>query len=279
MKGTLLVFIAAIFSGAIGPVVKLIGGNVDPLAVTFYRVLIAFLFLLALYPFYRDNVFRLNRHQLFDKFIIGLFMAIGFGSWVTAFNYAPVSNVVLLGTTQAIFAAIFGYLFLKEKINLAEIVSFIIAIIGFIVMNPFDSNFKLGSVLSIISSISFGFLIAYMKKRGKTHSYRLLLWSFFFATILLSPFIETKNVISYLPHILFLAIFSTALTFLLLVYGLKYTKVEVSSLILLIVIPLAAILLSTAFLGEKLVPNVAIGGLLLIGAGIVLLEGKALHLA
>ncbi|MFC1769226.1 DMT family transporter [Nanoarchaeota archaeon] len=281
MKGTIMTLIGAILLGLIGPIVKVIGGEVNPYAINFYRMVFAFLFLLALSPLYKDKLLGLTRPQLTDKFILGFLMAAGFSLWVAAFNYAPVSNVTLIGVSQAVFAGMLGYFMLNEKINRVEIYSFILAFIGLVIINPFDASYSSGNVLAIISSLFFSLMIVFMKKRGKVHTFRTLLYSFFFAAVFLSPSLLLENA-SPIPHlglILFLGIASTGIAYLLIIFGLRKVEVEAESLIILITVPLVGILLSVSFLGEQLVPRVIIGGIILIMAAIVVLKGKTMHIA
>lgn len=278
MKGVLLAIASAVLTATIGPIVKLI--DADPLSVSALRMIFAFLFLLAAYPFCKDRIFKVTKRQIFDYFIIGLVMAAAFTLWVVAFKYAPVSNVILIGSSQAVFAAVFGYFFLREKISKSELVSLLVAIAGFAIINPFEADFIVGNLLAIANSVLFGFLIVFMKMRSKGHSYLSLLWAFFFASILLSPFLFLEsygNLIRFIPKIAFLGIFSTGIAYLALISSLKYLKAELSSLVLLIGNPIAGILLSVALLGEVLLPRIIIGGLFLITAGVVLLKGKPLH--
>ena len=53
-------------------------------------------------------------------------MGCGFAAYVFAMYYTTVANTLFIITTETIFLAFFGYIFLKEKINLITFISILL---------------------------------------------------------------------------------------------------------------------------------------------------------
>ena len=80
-----------------------------------------------------------------------------------------VANANFIIQTQTIFLAIFGYIFLKEKISVITLVSIILAISGIILMlgNSLSSGEMIGNIGAFTMPISFAILILVIRKYPK----------------------------------------------------------------------------------------------------------------
>ena len=79
----------------------------------FIIALTAFLFLT-----YKKNTIKVIKNSGFPAVIAGLFLSLSFVAYVVAMSKTTVANVVFIISTQTIFLALFGFLFLKENISL-----------------------------------------------------------------------------------------------------------------------------------------------------------------
>ncbi|MBS3739937.1 EamA family transporter, partial [Candidatus Bipolaricaulota bacterium] len=77
-----------------------------------------------------------------------------------------------------------------------------------------------------------------------------------------------------LPAILGLILISTLLGYSLFAKGLKETRAGLSSVVLIIIEPLSAVVLAVSFLGEQLSVTSAVGGSLIILSGFILYAGN-----
>ena len=78
-----------------------------------------------------------------------------------------VANVVFIISTQTMFLAIFGYLFLKEKISLICFISIVLAMTGImiIVVTQFLQGSLLGNLVALAIPINFSILVMIIRKK------------------------------------------------------------------------------------------------------------------
>jgi drug/metabolite transporter (DMT)-like permease len=137
-----------------------------------------------------------------------------------------VANANFIIQTQAIFLAIFGYLFLKEKISKLTLVTIILAISGILLMvgNSLSPGQLSGNLVAFIMPISFAVLIIIVRKYPKVDMIPLQLFAGI-AAMLIGYFVSTKINIS--TNDLFLAFvagfFQVGLGFIFITIGAKKT--------------------------------------------------------
>ena len=80
-----------------------------------------------------------------------------------------VANVVFIISTQTIFLAIFGFLFLREKINFRGFVAITLAFVGVVVMigNSIDQGTLFGNIVAFAIPINFTILVMIIRKFPK----------------------------------------------------------------------------------------------------------------
>ena len=121
----------------------------------------SFFFIIALIIFlvltYKKNTINVIKTSGFPAIIAGLFLSISFVAYIAAMSMTTVANVVFIISTQTIFLAIFGYLFLKEKISLKGFAAIILAIIGMFTMvgNSINQGTFIGNIISFAIPINF----------------------------------------------------------------------------------------------------------------------------
>jgi len=274
MKNYLLPVIAALCFAVVGVSVKSIGGAVPVMTVISLRMLIGFLFLLVIVPFIDRNVFRVSRKDLKDYFVIGLLMALGSATFVTANFLAPVQNVSLIVNVAPFLVLILAYFMLREKITRKKIIALVIASVGLLIINPFQaSDFFNGHLFALANAVFGALLIVKMRKEGKNHSIGSVLWFMFFAMLvtLPLPFIYGfGDVGSVIFPLLVLGTIGTGFAFFFLNYALERVEAEEVSIISMISGPLFAITLAVLLIGEVVNSQIILGGAILVGAGVFL---------
>ena len=117
IPGSLLIFLGAICLSFGGLIVKSFEGA-NLWQILFWRQ-IFFSIIVALYLLitYKKNFFKTFYKSGLRGFTAGIFLSIGFAAYVFAMYTTTVANTNFIITTETIFLALLGYIFLKEKIN------------------------------------------------------------------------------------------------------------------------------------------------------------------
>ena len=198
IPGPLLVFLGACSLSFGGMIVKSFEGS------TLWQILFwrSFFFIIVILCFliisYKQKIFS----ALFKSGVPGLFGGIvlssGFCGYVFAMYNTTVANTNFIIQTQTIFLAIFGYLFLKEKISKITLASIILAIAGIIMMvgNSLSPGQMVGNIAAFIMPISFAILILVVRKYPDVDMVPLQLVAGIFAMIIgysMSPTIAISS--------------------------------------------------------------------------------------
>ena len=226
LPGPLLVFLGAFCLSFGGLIVKSFEGA-TLWQILFWRqlffILLVSIFLLLTY---KKKVFVALYQSGIPGFIGGIILGFGFSAYVYAMYNTTVANTNFIIQTQAIFLAIFGYLFLKEKISKLTLASIILAISGILLMvgNSLSPGQLSGNLVAFIMPSSFAVLIIIVRKYPNVDMVPLQLYAGIVA-MLIGYFVSTKINIS--MHDLFLAFvagfFQVGLGFIFITIGAKKT--------------------------------------------------------
>ncbi len=166
LPGPLLVFLGALSLSFGGLIVKSFQGA-NLWQILFWRsiffILVVSIFLILTY---RKKVFTAFVSSGIPGLIGGLILSTGFCGYVFAMYNTTVANTNFIIQTQTIFLAIFGYLFLKEKVSKLTLVSIILAISGIILMvgTSLSPGQMSGNIAAFIMPVSFAILILIVRK-------------------------------------------------------------------------------------------------------------------
>ena len=226
LPGPLLVFLGAFCLSFGGLIVKSFEGA-SLWQILFWRQLF-FVFLVSLFLLitYKKKIFVVLYESGMPGLFGGVILGCGFSAYVFAMYNTTVANTNFIIQTQAIFLAIFGYLFLKEKISKLTLSSIILAISGIILMvgNSLSPGELSGNLVAFIMPTSFAVLIIIVRKYPKVDMVPLQLFAGIVAA-LIGYFISTKIIISANDLLLaFLAgFFQIGLGFIFITIGAKKT--------------------------------------------------------
>ena len=169
LPGPLLVFIGAVCLSFGGLIVKSFEGA-NLWQILFWRQFFFSVFV-ALYLLftYKKNFFKSFYDSGIPGFVGGLILAIGFAAYVFSMYTTPVANTNFIITTETIFLALFGYFFLKEKINLITFISIILGMSGVLIILGSSLSIQsaeqfLGNIVAFIMPISFAVLVVIIRK-------------------------------------------------------------------------------------------------------------------
>ena len=127
-------------------------------------------FMIALVIFllstYKKNTLKIFKDAGYPALIGGLVMSLSFVAYVYSMTVTSVANVVFIISTQTMFLAIFGYIFLKEKVSLICFISIILAMTGISIMvsDSVSSGSLLGNIVALAIPINFSILVMIIRK-------------------------------------------------------------------------------------------------------------------
>ena len=130
----------------------------------------SFFFLIALTVFllatYKRNTFNIIKKSGLPGLLGGFVLSFSFVAFVVAMSNTTVANVVFIISTQTMFLAIFGYLYLKEKVSVIGSVSIFLAMSGIVIMvgDSISSGSLLGNIVALAIPINFAILVMIIRK-------------------------------------------------------------------------------------------------------------------
>jgi len=239
IPGPLLIFLGATCLSFGGLIVKSFeGANLWQILFwrqTFFAIIVAFYLLIS----YKKNFFKSFYNSGLAGLIAGFVLSIGFSAYVFAMYNTTVANTNFIITTETIFLAVFGYFFLKEKINLITFISIILGMSGVLLivgssLSIQSSEQFIGNIVAFIMPISFAILVVIIRKYPNVDMVPAQFTAGILAAII-GYFIAGKLSIS--PHDLFLAsmagFFQIGFGFILITIGSQTTPTAVVGVLML----------------------------------------------
>lgn len=281
MKGLAYLILAGFFLGITSIWVKLVGPNVSPFLLTIMRAGGAALLTLVL-VFFMKNVKILWAERKYMPFLVlsGFFgVSLGFGMFISALQYVPVANVLLLALgVSPISAALLAYFFLKEKITRWEITGMIIVVLGIAsIYGPEISTqtHVLGNIMALIAGICYSVFIVSLRylEQEKIPFYAVTFWPLLLGSLFLLLFFPFEPVAvsfsGYVPLFVLMIAVSTFLAYTFYAEGLRTISAHNAPIIILLTEPIVGILLAWMVLGEIPPSYIYLGGSLIILANIL----------
>ena len=268
LPGPLLIFLGALSLSFGGLIVKSFEGA------TLWQILFwrSFFFTLTVLFFliisYKKETFKSFYNSGLPGFFGGIILSFGFCGYVFAMYNTTVANTNFIISLQILFLAIFGYLFLKEKINLITLTSIILAITGVLLMvgNSLSPGELSGNLAAFTMPITFAILIMIVRKYPSVD----MIPAQFVAGIsscLIGFLLSTKIMIS--PHDIFLGFlagfFQIGFGFIFITIGARTTPSATVGIIMLsesVLGPLWAFL----FVSERPSMFALVGGVIILSA-------------
>ena len=271
ISGSVLVLIGALCLSFGGIIVKSFEGA-NLWQILFWRQ-IFFSIIVALYLLivYKKNFFTSFHTSGLPGFIAGIFLGTGFAAYVFAMYYTTVANALFIISTETIFLALFGYIFLKEKISLITLISIVLGMSGVLLiigssLSVQSSDQFFGNIVAFIMPISFAVLIVIVRKYPKVDMVPSQFIAGIFAA-LVGYLVAGKLSIS--SHDLFLGFlagtFQIGFGFIMITIGSQTTPAAVVGILMLTEAVLGP-LWAWFFINEVPPVSVIIGGSIIISA-------------
>ena len=236
IPGYILILMGAFFLSWGGLLIREIE-NADIWQILFWR---AFFFSLTLIFFlffkYKKKALYNIKKSGYPGIAYGSAMSLGFVAYIIAMTETTVASVLFIISSQTIWLAIFGYLFLKEKISLKTLFSIILAMTGITVMigGSLDTGSLKGNLVALYIPINFAFLILLIRKFPKIDFVPALLIAGFLSMVYGFVMSETIVVSLYDLLIVFLlGSFQHAFGFICITIGARSTPAVIVGLLML----------------------------------------------
>ena len=236
IPGPLLVFFGASSLSFGGLIVKSFEGA-TLWQILFWRslffIMVVFIFLLISY---KKKIFRAFYNSGIPGIFGGIILSSGFCGYVFAMYNTTVANTNFIIQTQTIFLAIFGYLFLKEKISKITLVSIFLAISGIILMvgSDLEPGQMSGNLAAFIMPVSFAILILIIRKYPNVDMVPLQLYAGITAMIIGYIIAGKINISAHDIFLGFLAgFFQLGFGFILITIGARSTPSAMVGIIML----------------------------------------------
>ncbi len=160
---------ATLFGSSMGAGVKFLSDDLHPIIICFWRCLMG---LILITPFIARNNFKSlktsnMRLQIFRAAINILSMI----CWFSAIGMMHFEKATALGFTTPLFTTILAVIVLGEVIRFHRTAALILGFIGIlIIIRPGYIPFEFGIFLMLIASLSFSFVLIFVKKLSATDS-------------------------------------------------------------------------------------------------------------
>ena len=153
IPGPILIFLGAFCLSFGGLIVKSFEGA-TLWQILFWRSLFFSITILIFLSFnYKFKVLGSIKKSGIPGLIGGIFLAFGYAAYVFAMYKTTVANTNFIIQTQAIFLAVFGYMFLREKISKITFLSIALAFIGIILVRLQSIPIKFILIIIVIFGI------------------------------------------------------------------------------------------------------------------------------
>jgi drug/metabolite transporter (DMT)-like permease len=276
IAGSLEILLAALIFGSFGIFVRAIGTDITPFSQVMIRMSFATLVMLSFIVVTKKKiVFKWNDWYIF---VIGGILGIGLMTvfFILGVLNTQIANVSLLLYTEPVFAFLFGFLFLKERITKKMLLCITLSMLGIFCIFFNSKNFALttggilGNVFALISAIFYACfpIAARMASKKNYDKFLITFLSFLFASIALMPvafFLEKPLSLSAPTRtwfILFLYATLDLVSYVLISDGFKKLPASVGSLYLIFE-PISAIIYGYVLFGETLSAYTFLGALLI----------------
>jgi len=165
----LLAIGATLFGSFMGAGVKLLSDDLHPIMICFYRCLMG---LIIITPFVARNNFQaLQTDNMRLQIFRALINIVSMICWFSAIGMMHFEKATALGFTTPLFTTVLAVLILGEVIRFHRTAALLLGFVGIlIIIRPGYMPFEFGTILMLIASFSFSFVLIFVKKLSATDS-------------------------------------------------------------------------------------------------------------
>lgn len=251
-----------------------------PVEILFFRFVMGFLALLAVYP---HRLHKTARRQEFTFALAGLCgICLYYLLENIALTYTMASNVGVIISVAPFFTAILSHIFGKEeKLRASFLIGFAVAMAGIVLISSNGSKMELnpkGDLLALLAALVWAFY-SILTKKISGYGYHTILTTrrvFFYGILFMIPLVhieqEWKRFTSPVSvcNLIYLGLGASALCFVTWNYAVK-TLGAVKTSIYIYMVPVITIVTSVLILKETITWKAVVGTLLIL-AGLLFSE-------
>ena len=282
----LCVIMSAVLWGIIGIFVKKLNEyGFSSLQIVFIRAMVATISVAA---FYSIKYKKIKVIELQDaKYFVGTgILSFVFFNWClfTAMNETSLAVATILLYTAPTIVMVLSVFLFKEKMTKIKFVSLGLTFIGcvFVTFSGQSSGIQV-STLGVLAGLGAGLGYALYSIFGryalqKYDSITVTLYTFIFATIVLTPFVDIPEMISLFTNFssifyaVILGIFSTTMPFLLYTFGLTHLESSKASIIATLE-PIVATVIGITLFAEG-ITLLKVTGIIIVVLGLVIIKNQ-----
>jgi drug/metabolite transporter (DMT)-like permease len=223
-KGSLSIFICALIWSTSGLFIKLLDWH--PILITGMRSLLASILLFVYRLIFIIKQKQNKPYITINVIIAGFTYAVTMLLFVYANKLTTSANAIMLEYSAPVWAALFGWIVIKEKPRKENWISMLTISIGLFIIfnNSFTTGKYFGDLLALIAGISFGVHSVYMSIQKKEDPIDALLLSHIICILFAIPFfIKQPPLLNHttISSILFMGIFQIGIASFFFSYGIK----------------------------------------------------------
>jgi len=256
--------ISVLLSGFTGMFAKLVSLNEG--LIVFYRMAFAFLIFSLMLVFMKKKPVE-NFKEIWKIIGLGILLTVHLVFFFGSIKYSNVSVGVVCYSLVGFFTVLFEPIIQKTKFSFIELFYSLIAVFGIWLIFNFDTSYRVGIILGVISAALFAVYTLFNKKVEVGKSSRCMLFyellgGTVFITAFLPLYLQFNPVQTILPSgiewlwLIVLAFFCTILLYLFYIDALKSVSAFTASLTCNLE-PVYGILFAVIFLGEAQQLNAA----------------------
>lgn len=234
---------------------------------SFYIGIFMFISMISTYIFKERTILKKTfSNSVRFLFLSAFLMAISNSFFISAVKITNIANVVLIFSTSALFAALFSYLFYKEKIGKNIFIATIFIFIGLFII--FSDNLEIGSVkgniYALFCTILFSLSFVFLAKHKDINRVLVTAFSGLFLSLVSLFFCEDLKIdVNTLFLVMIMGLLISPISRVLMGIGSKYISASEVSLLMIIETIMAPIWV-WIFLNEKPTTYTFIGGSLIL---------------
>ncbi|OGH93847.1 MAG: hypothetical protein A2538_03220 [Candidatus Magasanikbacteria bacterium RIFOXYD2_FULL_41_14] len=279
LKPYLAVMFAASFGGFVGVLVKWL--NLPTLSTTFFRLAVP---TIIIFVYLKINHFKIWHGNYKIMSLASLLNAVRIFLYYFAYLHASVAYGVVILYLYPVFMALWGFIFLKEKITWQSVGMVVLAFGGTVLiysgkLGGFSPGDLLGMGAMLLSGFIFSLTMLIYKKQTPNYTPpEIIFWQNFVggvgSAILVCFYGLNASWAVAGSAFVYYGLVIGIFTFWLFFYGLKHLTLSQYSVLAYIEV-ISAVGFAVMFLGEKLTLNFGLGSVMILAAGIGLVLGKS----
>jgi len=266
-RSIIFMIIAALLWSTGGLLLK--GLDLNPMAVAGSRSLVAALLMLAII---KKPSLKFNRYKLGFAVAFAATMIL----YIAGNKLTTAANAIMLQYTAPIYVALLGAWFLNERTSRLDWIAIFLTVGGMFLffLDDLSSGNIIGNILSILSGVSFAFVVMMLRKQKDQSPIELVFWGNLLTAAIGVPFLPgSAPDQSDLVMLVIIGVFQIGLPYVFFAYGTKHVS-ALEAVLIPVLEPILNPVWVFLLMGEKPGRFALLGGFIVLlaiaGRGVIL---------